>query len=141
MVTVELLFWIHLLSLALGGVAVFGIPVVGSKLMAAPVDSRPVLFRIMHQMSVAGRAALVLLLITGPLLLWLGFGGVAPNMTAFWIKMVLVVLIIAIIAYGGINARRAQSGDTAASRRAPLIGIAGMVTYVLLILAAAFAFD
>ncbi len=92
-IVVDLLFWIHLISLVLGGVATFGIPVVGSKLASAPVETRPLLFRIIHQMSTISRVALALLLITGPMMFWLRFGWVAPN-AWFWVKMVLVLILV-----------------------------------------------
>lgn len=139
-VAVDILFWIHLLSLGLAGVATFGIPFVGSKLPGAPAESRPVLFKIMHQMSTVGRAALVLLLITGPLIFWLRYGWVAPN-AWFWVKMVLILLLIAIMVGAGLNARRTEQGDTAAARRAPQIGTAAIITFALVILAAVLAFD
>jgi uncharacterized membrane protein len=137
----DFLFWVHLASLALGGVAVFGIPVVGSKMMAATPEQRPVLFKIMDQLSVMGRAAFALLIITGPLMLWLDFQWVPPDGLWFGIKMLFVLIILGVIIYGGINGKRAQTGDVAAAKRAPMIGMAGMVAYVLLILSAVFAFN
>jgi hypothetical protein len=138
-VVVNLLIWLHFLSLAVGGVATFGIPIVGSKLGGAPAEARPPLFRIMKQMSMAGRAALVVLLVTGPLIFWLRYSGVAPNFW-FWVKMLLVLLMVVLVVAAGVNAKRAEGGDIAAAKRAPQLGAAAMVTYAVLILSAALAF-
>jgi hypothetical protein len=43
--------------------------------------------------------------------------------------------------YAGINNKRSAGGDVAAAERAPMIGMAGMATLVLLVLCAAFAFE
>jgi hypothetical protein len=85
----NILFWIHLASLGLGGAAVFGAPVVGSKMATATTDSRPVLISILHGLSTLGRTAVGLLIITGPLIFWLKYGFTVPN-AWFWVKMVLV---------------------------------------------------
>lgn len=140
-VVVELLFWIHLVSLALGGVAVYGIPIVGSKMRSATPEQRPLLIKITHQLSTVGRGAFLALIITGPLMLWLGFGGTAPNMVWFWIKMLFVLIVLGVIIAGGINGSRAEKGDMAAARRAPLIGMTGMAAFTLLIFCAVFAFS
>jgi uncharacterized membrane protein len=139
-ITLDILFWIHLLALSLGGVAVFGIPVVGAKMATATAETRPLLFSIAKRLSTIGRAALGLLLITGPLMFWLRYGWVAPN-AWFWVKMVLVLAIIAVVIFAGINARRAEGGDMTAAKRAPQIGITGIVVYVLLILSAVLTFS
>lgn len=137
----NILFWIHLVSLALGGVAVFGLPVVGARIGPAPTEVRPTLFQIANTLSTMGRAAFGALIITGPLMVWLKFGGTSGFTAWFWAKMVLVLALLAVIIYGGINAKRAQGGDMAAARRAPAIGMTGMVVFVGVILCAVFAFS
>ncbi len=138
---VNILFWIHLVSLGLGGAAVFGLPVVGSKMRTATAEMRPLLFSIAERLSMIGRTAIGLLVITGPLMVWLKFGGMSGFTWWFSAKMVLVVILLAIVIYGGINTKRAQSGDMSAAQRAPQIGVASMVTFVLIILCAVFAFN
>jgi uncharacterized membrane protein len=138
---VDLLFWIHLASLGLAGAAVFGLPVVGSRMASATPEMRPSLFAIADGLSRLGRAALGLLIVTGPLMVWLKFNGDMMALGAwFWVKMALVVILIVIVVYAGINGKRAQSGDMAAARRAPQIGMAGMVVYLLVIGAAVLTF-
>jgi putative membrane protein len=137
----NILFWLHLTALAMGGAATFGIPVVGSKMAGASAETRPVLFAIMKGISGVSRAALGILLITGPLMVWLKFGGVGGFNTWFWIKMVLVLILFAGVIYSGVNFERAVKGDVAAAKRGPQIGMVLMVTLLAIILTAVFAFE
>jgi uncharacterized membrane protein len=130
---IYILFWIHLVSLGLGGAAVFGLPIVGSRMAAATPETRPVLFSIAHVLSNLGRAAIGLLIVTGPLMLWLRFGGPGALSGWFWAKMVLVVLLLAVVIVGGINAGKAEGGDREAAKRAPLLGVAAMVVFILIV--------
>jgi uncharacterized membrane protein len=130
---VYILFWIHLVSLGLGGAAVFGLPIVGSRMAAATPETRPLLFSIAHGLSNLGRAAVGLLIVTGPLMLWLRFGGTGALSGWFWVKMAFVILLVAIVIVGGINAKRAEGGDREAAKRAPLLGTAAMVVFVLIV--------
>jgi hypothetical protein len=137
---VDILFWIHLISLGVAGAAVFGNPIVGSRMKAAPAEARPVLISILHGLSTLGRGALVALLITGPLMFWLKYGGAAPNVW-FWVKMVLVVVLLGVVIYAGINGARAEKGDREAAARGPVIGMAGMAAYLAIMAAAVAAFS
>lgn len=139
-VLIDILFWIHLVALGLGGAAAFGLPVVGSKMMAATPETRPLLFSLLDGLSKVGRAGFGLLIITGPLLVWLKFGGVGGFNTWFWVKMVLVVLLLGVVIYAGINGKKAEAGDRAAAMRAPKIGMTATALYVLVIGSAVLTF-
>ena len=71
---VTLLLWIHLISIAVGGSTVFGIPVVGACVTKAPPTARPDLSAVMMILSRLGRGALASLWIMGLLIAWLKFG-------------------------------------------------------------------
>jgi hypothetical protein len=137
----NILFWIHLVSLSLGGAATFGIPVVGSMMPTATAETRPVLFKVADGLSKVSRGGLAGLIITGPLLVWLKFGGTAGFTGWFWAKMVLVVLLLIAVIIAGINAKRAQAGDMAAAKRAPMIGGIAMLLLLGVVLCAVFAFS
>jgi putative membrane protein len=140
-VTYAILFWIHMTSLAAGGVAAFGIPIVGARIGGAAPEMRPTLFHIAETMSNLGRVAIALLIITGPIMYWLAWSnGGPPNMTAFIAKMVFVVLLLITVIVAGINAKRAQAGDMAAAKRSPMLGMTAATLFVLVILSAALAF-
>ena len=137
---INLLLWIHLVSLGLGGAAIFGIPVVGSRIPTSNTETRPLLFAIARRLSTFGRAAIGVLLITGPLMLWLKDGWTALNFW-FWIKMALVAVLLATIILAGINTRRGEKGDAVAAKRGPRIGMVALVVYLATIFCAVFAFN
>lgn len=138
---VNILFWIHLVSLSLGGAATFGIPVVGTMMPGATAETRPTLFKVAHGLSNISRVGLALLIITGPLMVWLKFGGTAGFNNWFWAKMVFVVLLLITVIYAGINAGRAEKGDMAAAKRAPMIGMTAMVLLLAVVFCAVFTFN
>lgn len=137
----SILLWLHLVSLSLGGVATFGIPVVGRMMATATPETRPTLFKAAHGLSSVGRAGLGGLIITGPLLVWLKYGGTAGFTVWFWAKMVLVLLLIIVVVWAGINGKRAEGGDMAAVKRALMIGGLGVVLLLGVVLCAVFAFN
>jgi uncharacterized membrane protein len=137
----NLLFWLHLVGLGLGAVASFGLPVVGRQMPTATAETRPTLFKVAEGMSTLGRAGFAILIVTGPLLVWLKFGGTSGFTAWFWAKMILVVILLGIVIFAGINAKRAEGGDREAGRRAGMIGMAALVVYLGVILCAVFAFN
>lgn len=137
----NILFWIHLVSLSLGGAATFGIPVVGRMMPTATNETRPLLFRVAKGLSTISRVGLGLLIITGPLLVWLKFGGTVGFTAWFWAKMVLVVLLLVAVIYAGINAKAAEGGDMAAAKRGPMIGLVAMLLLLGVVFCAVFAFN
>jgi uncharacterized membrane protein len=139
-VTASLLLWIHLVALGLGGAAVFGVPVVGARLASATAETRPSLFAVIRGLSTIGRAAVAVLVISGPILFWLKWDFHAPSAMWFGIKMLLVLILLGLVIFAGINGKRAQGGDMAAAARSRPIGMASMATYLLVVLSAVFAF-
>lgn len=137
----SILLWVHLMALALGGAATFGIPVGGRMIATATPEQRPMLFAVNKGLSTVGRTGLVLLLITGPLLVWLKYGGTAGFTVWFWVKMALVALLFINIVISGMNSQRAAGGDMAAAKRAPMLGISSMVLLLGVVLTAVLAFD
>jgi putative membrane protein len=136
----SILFWIHLVALAVGGAAVFGIPMTGAMLANASVESRSALVHVIERLSRAGRGAIGTLLVTGPLMVWLKYRGFADLSAWFWIKMVLVVIMVAGVIYAGLLMRRAATGDAGAVRQQPMVGTVLLVTFVCIILSAVLAF-
>jgi hypothetical protein len=135
------LLWVHLVALAAGGAATFGIPIVGAKIAGSSPDTRATLFAIVYGISGVARTAMVALLITGPLLVWLKYGGIAGFNFWFWVKMALVALLLVLVIAAGINTKRGEGGDPEAPKRGPMIGMASMVTFFLIVASAILAFE
>jgi len=137
----NLLFWLHFIGLGLGAVASFGLPVVGRQMAMATAETRPTLFKIADGLASIGRAGFGVLIVTGPLLVWLKFGGMAGLNAWFTAKMVFVVLLLIVVIFAGINGKRAQTGDMTAARRAPMVGMAARVLFLCVLFCAVFAFN
>ena len=135
-----ILVWLHLMAIALAGASVFGIPVVGQVMRAAPADAKPMLMGLARRLSMLGRGAVLVLIVTGPLLLWAKYGGMADLPVWFHIKLAVVVLLVANVILSGINGKRMARGDSAAAARAPMLGAASIVLLTLTVLLAAMSF-
>jgi protoporphyrinogen IX oxidase len=137
---VDILIWLHFMAIAAGGAATFGIPVVGRNMASATAEMRPTLLAIMKGLSTLGRIGLGTLIVTGPLIIWLKYGGASGFNVWFWVKMVLVVALLAGVIYAGINLKRSMSGDEAAGRRSPQIGMINTALFVAIVATAVLAF-
>jgi len=137
----NLLFWLHFVGLALGGVASFGLPVVGAQMPTATAETRPTLFKVANGLTRIGRIGFGVLIVTGPLLFWLKWNGSAPAMAWFTAKMVFVLLLLILIIVAGITSKRAQGGDREAGKRMPMLGMIGMALMLCVIFCAVFAFS
>ena len=140
-IIVNLLFWLHLVALAMAGAATFGLPVVGSKMATATAETRPLLFTIAEQLSTIARAALGVLIVTGPLLIWLKFGGMAGFTWWFSLKMLLVLILLGSVIFAGILMKRVKGGDRAAAGMLPRLGMLNMALVLGIVLCAVFAFN
>lgn len=135
-----ILFWIHLVALVGGGATAVVMPILGRQMATATPETRAALLAVGYRVSVAGRGAIGALLVTGPLLFWLKWDFSASSMIWFGIKMVLVVALLIGVVIGGINLKKAQSGDAAAAATARKVGPINGVILLGIILAAVFAF-
>ena len=138
---VNILLWLHFIGVGMamgGGIALAR---VGPRLIAAPVDERELLWDFETFFSRIGAGGLFVLLITGPLMLWLKFGG--PGGLSLWFSAKMLFVTIALI---GVTlhewaGRRFRKGDATA---VPLMFIGGRVAgagIVLAMLCASFTFN
>lgn len=124
----------HLLSLLAAGAALIGIPVVVARMRLAAPEARPVLGGVVQSLGRAAQIAFAVLIISGPLMIWLRYGGVDGLNTWFWVKMGLIVVMIGAMIVGG---RLRAAGNVAAAgtvawvSRAALVGviIAAVLTF------------
>ena len=107
---------------------------------AAAPEARPVLMQVMMRLAQAGRFALLGLLITGPLALLVSGMELGALPHWFWAKMTFVLVIITLVVLATRNSKRVASGDPEAIARAPKIGMAILVTYLLVLAMAVLTF-
>ena len=130
----------HLLSLLAAGTTVVGMPLIAARMAGAAPETRGVLGGLAQQFGLYSRIAFGVLLLSGGLMVWLRFGGVAGMTVWFWVKMALIVIMAVAI---GISARlRQQAGGN--PRAASISRAAGMVSRLALlgvVVAAVLAFN
>ncbi|RUT35169.1 hypothetical protein EMQ25_04280 [Arsenicitalea aurantiaca] len=139
-IVINLLIWAHLIALVAGGSNSVVMPMIGARLPSAPAETRAALFAMGLAMAQVGKIAMGVLLVTGPLALWLKYGGFGGMNAWFWVKMALIVVMLVSIVSGGIAFKRASGGEMAALERAELFGKVTLVAALGVVLAAIFAF-
>ena len=140
-VVINLLIWAHILAVVAGGSNSVVGPVIGSRLASSTPDVRTGYYGVIDALSQVGKVAMMVLLVSGPAILWLKYGGLGGASIWFWIKMALVVVMLVTIIYGGINEKKSRSGDVEAGLRA---GVAHRLTglaFAGVVLSAVFAFN
>jgi uncharacterized membrane protein len=136
----NILLWLHIVALVVGGTNSVVMPVIGMKMPTATPDIRATLFAISDRLVSFGKGAMVVLLVTGPLMLWVKYGWAIPNFW-FWIKMALIVVMLVTISLSDVNGKKARQGDMAAGKKAGQFGRITALAFAGVLLSAVFAFN
>lgn len=139
-VIVNVLIWLHIVGFALGMAGGMGMGQVGPRLAAAAPDQRPVWEGLAKGFSGVSGVGLALLLVTGPLVLWLKWDGGAGLGPAFMVKMGLVVAVAVAFGLGKSGMARLRRGDAGGARLMRLAGPVTGLSALAAALAAVFAF-
>ena len=139
-VVINLLIWVHVVAFIAGGSNSVVGPVIGARMATATPEQRSGYFGVMNTLSQVGKVAMAALLITGPLIMFMKYGGLGSASFWFWIKMALVVVMLAAIIYGGIQFKRYQGGDAEAQKRADAAHKITGLAFLGVLLSAVFAF-
>ena len=137
----NLLLLLHFFGVAMavgGGIA---LSQVGPKLIAMPPDERGQLWPLEVFFSRLGSFGLVMLLITGPLMVWLKFGGVGGFNAWFWAKMALVAVAAIGVGLHDWAGARFRRGNEGASSLMFIGGRVAGASMLLVMLCAVFAFN
>lgn len=140
-VVINLLFWLHFIGLAMGLGGGIALGFIGPKLIAAEGPLLDEMWRFERFFGRVGSAGLGVLTITGPLMLWLKFGGPAGLTWWFWAKMAFVAIALVGVATHQWAGRRFHQGDR---RAIPVMFASGRVagaSMALAVLCAVFTFN
>ncbi|HEY3948309.1 hypothetical protein [Phenylobacterium sp.] len=140
-ILIDLLLWLHFLALAMGVGGGLAMSQVGPRLIAAAPAEREPLWPLATVYSRIAGGGLVLLLITGPLLLWLKFGGMGGLNDWFRLKLALVAVSVVTIGLSEWGLARLKRGDEGGGRLMRITGPLTLVTVLAIVLAAVFAFN
>lgn len=137
----DALLLIHLLALVVAGATAVATPIIGARMAIATPEARTNLVAIGNRLGLNARIALGALVISGPLMLWLRYGGLDGASVWFWVKMALVAVMLAAVIVNTINAKRAQAGDRRAAALQRRIGTINRLAFLGGIIAAVLAFN
>jgi len=105
----NILLWAHFIAIGLALGCGIGLSATGPKLVTPERDQFWPLFKFFSRMAMSG---VLILLVTGPLLIWLKFGGTNGFTGWFWAKMDFVGLAVAGAALHEWARMRFKRGDT-----------------------------
>ena len=136
----DLAMTVHIVGLFMGGASAFGLPVIGALAGKAELEHKPVLGQAVKPLKTIGHIGLGLILLSGVLMATAG-GTWSSGPVVFWLKLVLVVALIAGIVIAGKTGARAMSGDSEAAAKMPMLSMINIGLAVLIVLFAVLAFN
>ena len=139
--TSNLLLWLHIVAFVAGGSNTVVMPIIGATLPRVDGQTRATLFRIGFQMAIVGKVAAAILLISGPLLLWVKYGGLQGATPWFWAKMVFMMIMFAAIIFEEAQFKNLASGDQRAAMKSKLSGMIASIAFLGVLLTAVLAFN
>ncbi|WP_439601692.1 hypothetical protein [Devosia sp.] len=132
-VVFTLLLIAHLVGLML--VAAAFLPLLG---MMGQAGAAPQTNRLLTRF---GHYGIIVLLLSGPLLIWVRYGGFDGVSHWFWAKMGFVLVLAAGVVTSAVSARRMRAGDAAATARVRLGRIVAVVSLLAIVVFAVLAFN
>lgn len=134
----KLFLALHLFGVALGGAPAFGHLVTGG-LAARDASARPFAMKAGKGLAMVGKFGFLALIVSGPAMIWMAWA-LDTLSAAFWVKMALVLALVANIGMATVQGARAERGDAAAGARLGLHARIGAGLMVALIVTAVLAF-
>ncbi|RYH08721.1 MAG: hypothetical protein EON57_05285 [Alphaproteobacteria bacterium] len=128
----QLLLIAHLLGLML--VAAAFLPLLG---LMGQGSAAPQTNRLLTQF---GHWGIIVLLVSGPILLFVRYGGFDGVSHWFWAKMALVLLLAAGVVTSAVSARKMRAGDAAATSRVRIGRIIAVLSLLGTVVFAVLAF-
>jgi len=124
---------LHMLGLML--VAAAFLPLVG---MLGKGDEPPRTDRLLTRF---GHYGIIVLLLTGPLMVWVRYGSYDGLSHWFWLKIALIVCLAGGVVLSAVSARPMREGSTAAARRVRVGRAIAIVSLLGIVISAVFAFQ
>lgn len=131
----------HLFGLMAAGAMLVAMPLIAQRMATATPETRGALAGVAQGIGVGSRIALGVLLISGPIMLWLRYGGTDGASVWFWVKMVLIVTLIIGMGVGDVFRKKMQAGDRSAAGVAQGATWLSRLSLVGIIIAAVLAFN
>lgn len=134
------LFAVHILAFVAGGANGVVMPIIGARMATATPETRETLWGVAEVLGKVGKYAMLALIVSGLLVLWLRWNFAAPNVW-FWVKMAGVAAMLVFIGLNEMNAKKARAGDMAAAARSKRFGMFTGIAFLVVVVSAVFAFN
>lgn len=135
------LLFLHFFGLVLGAGPGAAQGLIMRRAVALPADQAMTLRSIGPMLAGASAVGIAILWITGLIMVWTKWSGPASLPSAFWIKLVFVVLLTLISGYVHMTYAEIRRGNAAAAARFVWLGPAASVSALLAILFAVITFN
>ena len=132
----KFLLWLHFIGIGMAVGGGIGLSRVGPQLVKSAESESKLLWPLEIFFGRIGAAGFLILLVTGPAMLWIHFNGVTGMPWLFWVKMIFVTvafIAIGIHEWAGVKFRK---GDQSVI---PLMFTGGRIAGASIVLAMAFA--
>jgi len=128
--------WLHLLGLVAGLGGGISNSQIGPAIGTATAETRPTLWKLHHAMSRIATTGLIVMLVTGPLLVWMRYSNLSALTPWFWVKMGFVLMLLVSIAITVRAAKQVEAGDVAATKTMMVAGrVSGLVSTATVLIA------
>jgi hypothetical protein len=137
----EVLLFIHFLGLMLGAAGGFASSIIMRRAVALPPDQGQILRALGPTLAHVSGAGLVLLWVTGIIMVWSKWDGLASLPDMFWVKFAFVVLLTLFSGFIDVTYAQIKRGNVAAASRLPKLGPLAGISSLLAVLFAVIAFQ
>lgn len=137
----EALLFLHFFGLMIGAAPGPANMIIMRQVATATPDQAAALRKIPPILGTVSAVGIAILWITGVIMVYSIYGGFANLSTAFWIKIVFVVLLTLITIAVHATYGQIRKGNTAAASRLPRLGPLAGITSLLAVLFAVIAFQ
>jgi len=140
-IVIAALIWTHFMGIVLGMGGGVILSIMGPRIAAADEKQALALWDLQGAVSGMSNAGLVMLLVSGPLIAWLRYGGISDLSPRFHAKMALVLILIITVVIARRSASKMRGGDKSAASVARKAGVVTSIASILIIACAVLTFD
>jgi len=140
-IVIAALIWTHFMGIVLGIGGGVILSIMGPRIAVADEKQALALWDLQRVVTSMSNAGLFMLLVSGPLIAWLRYGGISDLSPWFHVKMALVVVLVIAVVIARRSASKMRAGDQSVASVARKAGVVSSITAILIIACAVLTFD
>ena len=137
----DFILFLHFAGLMIGAAGGLASGVLMRKALTMPVDEAKIIRAQGPLLAMVAAIGVALLWVTGLILVWSKWDGLASLPGLFWIKLIFVVALTALVGMTHMTYAEIRKGNPAVAARLPKLGPASGVASLLAVLFAVYAFN